>query len=103
MANSIRMRARASDGVVEVKALIKHEMETGLRKDSSTGELIPAHYIQEVMAEVNGEPVMTALWGPGVSKNPYLAFQYKGGSGDTVKLSWTDNEGMSDSSETRVR
>lgn len=33
---SIKIRAKAKNGVVTVKALISHKMETGLRKDKKT-------------------------------------------------------------------
>lgn len=102
--SSIKIRAKASDDLVTVKALMKHPMETGLRKDSKTGEKIPAHFIQEVVCETKGETVMTAMWGPSVSKNPYLSFKYKGGAkGDTLKISWVDNQGESDSLEATVK
>ena len=48
--STIKMRPKESNGVVTVKALIKHPMETGQRKDKKTGDLIPAHFIQEVHA-----------------------------------------------------
>ncbi|MFQ5644411.1 MAG: thiosulfate oxidation carrier complex protein SoxZ [Thiogranum sp.] len=100
---SIKIRAKVSDGITTVKALVKHPMETGQRKDKKTGKLIPAHFIQEVTCEHNGNAVMTALWGPAVSKNPYLSFKFKGaGKGDTLKLSWVDNKGEKDSAETQV-
>jgi sulfur-oxidizing protein SoxZ len=102
MASSIKVRARASDGVVTVKMLISHPMETGLRKDKKTGKPIPAHFIQEVVAKVNGNTVMTALWGGGVSQNPYLSFKYDGAAGDKLALSWVDNQGQSDSIDTTV-
>lgn len=101
---SIKMRANAKDGVTTVKALISHPMETGSRKDSKTGKPIPAHFIQEVVCEYGGAAVMTAHWGPAVSKNPYLSFRFAGGkAGDTIKLSWSDNKGESDSSETTIK
>lgn len=100
---SIKVRAKAQGGVTTVKCLISHPMETGQRKDSKTGKLIPAHFIQEVMAEHNGSNVMTALWGPAISKNPYLSFKFSGGNaGDTLKISWVDNKGNSDSTETTI-
>ena len=100
---SIKIRAKMSDGVTTVKALVKHSMETGLRKDKKTGKLIPAHFIQEVICEHKGNVVMTALWGPAISKNPYLSFKFKGASkGDTLKLSWVDNKGDKDATETQI-
>ena len=59
---SIKIRAKAKDGVTTVKTLISHPMESGLRKDSKTGELIPAHHVTEVTAEHKGSTVMTGNW-----------------------------------------
>lgn len=101
---SIRIRANITGDATEVKALMSHPMETGLRKDAKTGEKIPAHFIKEVTAEHKGKAVMVAHWGVAVSKNPYLSFKFKGGkAGDTVKISWVDNKGASDSDETTIK
>jgi sulfur-oxidizing protein SoxZ len=97
MAKSIKIRAKAQKGTVTVKALMNHPMETGLRKNKKTGKLIPAHHITEVTAESGGKTVMTAVWGGAISKNPYLSFKYPGGKGDSLTLSWIDNQGNSDS------
>ena len=104
MAGEIRIRAKLVDGVAEVKTLMKHDMETGTRKDDKTGELVPAHYITVVSAELNGKPVMTANWGPAISKNPYFAFKIKGAkAGDVVKVTWEDNKGETASVETTLK
>lgn len=101
--SSIKMRAKASDGVTTIKALISHPMDTGLVKDKKTGKPIPAHFIQEVVCKHGDKTVMTAQWGAAISKNPYLSFKFKGGNaGDKVSLSWTDNKGNSDSSEASI-
>jgi len=101
--SSIKLRVKAKDGVVVVKALIKHPMETGLRKDKKTGEKIPAHFIKEVVITANGTEVMSADWNFSISKNPYLSFSYKGAAGDKVKLTWTDNQEKTDSIEAEVK
>jgi sulfur-oxidizing protein SoxZ len=76
-------------------------MESGLRRDPETNELVPAHYITDVVAEHNGEVVLTAYWGTAVSKNPYVAFSFSGAvAGDKVVVRWNDNTG--DSSETEA-
>ena len=36
--STIKIRAKESKGAVTVKALMKHPMETGQRKDKKTGE-----------------------------------------------------------------
>jgi len=103
--SSIKMRATiGDDGVTTVKVLISHPMDTGLEKDKKTGNLIPAHFIQEVVCDHNGTNVMTAEWGPAISKNPYLSFRFKGAkAGDTIKLNWVDNKGNSDSDEATIQ
>ena len=100
--STIKMRAKASGDMTTVKALISHPMESGQRKDKN-GEKIPAHFISEVVCSLNGAHVMTAQWGPAVSKNPYLSFRVRGAkSGDSLKLSWVDNMGKSDETETSI-
>ena len=101
--STIKMRSKESNGVVTVKALIKHPMETGQRKNKKTGDMIPAHYIQEVHSKANGKDVITIHWGPAVSKNPYLTFKYKGNKGDDVEISWVDNQGNKDTKIGKVK
>ena len=101
---SIKIRAKAKDGVTTVKTLISHPMDSGLRKNSKTGKLIPAHYVTEVTAEHNGNQVMNANWAGGISKNPYLSFKFTGAApGDSIKISWVDNMGKSDSAEAKIK
>lgn len=95
--STIKLRAKESKGIVTVKAIIKHPMETGQRKNKKTGEKIPAHFIQQVICKANNNEVITINWGPAVSKNPYLTFAYMGSKGDVVELAWEDNQGNKDS------
>lgn len=104
MAGSIKMRARKDGDGVTVKALITHPMETGRRQDRDSGEIVPAHFIQRVVCEYRGEKVFEAYWGTGVSKNPFVAFQFDGGEkGSKITLTWVDNLGQSGSHEEQIR
>jgi sulfur-oxidizing protein SoxZ len=104
MGKQIKIRAKLKGDVAEVKALMPHDMETGFRRNPDTNELVPAHYITDVVAEINGEVVLTAYWGPAVSKNPYVAFSISGAaSGDTIKMHWADNKGDSSEIETTLK
>ena len=104
MAKSIKLRAKAKDGVATVKALISHPMETGLRKDKKSGQPIPAEFIQEVVCESGGKTVLSAQWGSAISKNPFLSFKFSGAkSGDSIKISWVDNKGNSDSIDSKIK
>ena len=101
---SIKIRAKAKEDVTTVKTLISHPMESGQRKDSKTGKLIPAHHVTEVTAEHKGKPVMIAYWGGAISKNPYLSFKFKGAAaGVSIKISWVDNMGKGDSAEAKIK
>ncbi|OFZ69022.1 MAG: thiosulfate oxidation carrier complex protein SoxZ [Betaproteobacteria bacterium RBG_16_56_24] len=94
MAEAMKMRATMEGDVVDVKVLIQHEMETGLRKDAKTEKLIPAHFINQVIATLNGKTVLDAQWGGGIAKNPFLGFKIKGGKpGDKVGVNAVDNLG----------
>ena len=93
MADPMKIRARMDGDKVDVRVLMSHEMETGQRKDAK-GAVIPAWFITNVTATNNGKVVLSAEWGPAVSKNPFLAFKFSGGKvGDKVAITWTDNHG----------
>lgn len=100
MAEPMKIRATMAGDVADVKVLMNHPMETGQRKDAKTGKLVPAHFIQEVVATLNGKPVLTANMGGAISKNPYLGFKVKGAkAGDKINVSWTDNTGDKNSAD----
>jgi sulfur-oxidizing protein SoxZ len=93
MADPMKIRATMAGDKVEVKILMAHEMETGQRKDAK-GEVVPAHFIQNVTATCNGKTVLSAQWGTAVSKNPFLSFRFAGGKpGDKIVITWVDNKG----------
>jgi len=103
MAEPMKIRASMAGNAAEVKCLMNHPMETGLRKDAKTGAVVPAHHITNVTATLNGKPVLDAQWGGGISKNPYLAFKVAGAkSGDTVVVNWVDNTGDKNSAEAKI-
>lgn len=93
MGNPMRIRANASGDVVEVKVLMRHDMETGQRKDAS-GTAVPAHFIQSLVAKCNDKVVLDAQMGTSISKDPFLSFKFKGGAkGDKITITWNDNKG----------
>ena len=102
MADPMKIRATMAGDKVVVKVLMAHEMETGQRKDSA-GKTIPAWFIQNVTATHNGKTVLTAQWGPAVSKNPFLEFRFSGGkAGEKVVVTWIDNKGDKRSDEATI-
>jgi sulfur-oxidizing protein SoxZ len=102
MADPMRIRAQVSGDKATVRVLMSHEMETGQRKDSA-GKLIPAWFIQEVSVAHNGKTVMTAQWGPAVSKNPFMQCVVRGAkAGDKITVNWVDNKGDKRTDEATV-
>ncbi len=98
----IRVSAAAKKGeVIEVKTLITHPMETGLRKDGA-GNLIPRHIVNAFSATFNGKPVMSVKLEPAVSANPYLSFFLKVEESGTLKFTWTDDSKESWSVESKI-
>jgi len=98
----MKMRATLAQGVTEIRVLMTHPMETGQRKDPE-GKLVPMHFIQNLTVKVNGKPVIEAQTSQAVSRNPVFSFRLKGGAkGDKIEVSWLDNHGESNSTETAV-
>jgi sulfur-oxidizing protein SoxZ len=99
-----KIRARLKDGLIMVKVLMRHPMETGSRKDPATGKPVARHFIREVICEHNDKPVLSLDWGWGVSSDPYLAFEIKDGQeGDTITVRWVDNNEQSGLLTTKVK
>jgi sulfur-oxidizing protein SoxZ len=102
MADPMKIRASVVGDSTEVKVLMSHEMETGLRKDSA-GKPIPAWFIQTVSVAHNGKTVLSAQWGPAVAKNPFMSFKFKGGAkGEKVQVTWIDNKGEKRTDEATI-
>jgi sulfur-oxidizing protein SoxZ len=102
MPDPMRIRAQAAGDKTTVRVLMSHEMETGLRKDAA-GKTIPAWFIQDISASLNGRPIMQAQWGPSVSKNPFMQFVVKGAkAGDKIAVTWKDNKGETRTDEAVV-
>ena len=93
MSIKIRMRGKSKGGVAEIKALIKHPMESGARMNKKTGKPYPAKFIDMVEVSVNGSKAVDAQWSGAVSANPYMGVKVKANKGDEVTVSLTDNTG----------
>lgn len=105
MASPMRIRATTEQGgVIDVKVLMRHAMETGQRKGPD-GKVIPAWYIETVEAKIGDKVVFTALFGPAVSKDPFLNFKLKGSAkaGDELVVTWKDNKGESRTDKTAIK
>ena len=102
MSDPMKIRAGLKGDVADVRVLMNHPMETGQRKDSS-GNVIPMHFIQEIAVRLNGKTVIDAQISQAVSRNPVFSFRVKGAkAGDKLEISWLDNKGVRNSTETAL-
>lgn len=103
MSGSHKLRVKRDGEGAQVKMLLRHPMETGVRKDPGSGKLIPRHFIQELRCERNGKTILSTNWGWGISKNPFLSFRLRQAqAGDLIRVLWKDNLGKEDSIEVEV-
>ena len=103
MKDTIKLRVRLDGELAQVKCLVSHPMETGLRKDAVTGQLIPRHHITQLTFANTGNTVMVANCSTAVARNPYFDFNVRGvAPGDRFSVTWEDTEGERDSLEIEV-
>src|SRR5262252_1735664 len=77
---------------IDVKTLVSHVMETGLRKDAS-GNLIPRMIINTFSCELNGAFVFGCDLESAVTANPYFELKSKPTESGTSKVTTGYDEG----------
>jgi sulfur-oxidizing protein SoxZ len=98
----MKIRAVMQGEVTDVRVLMQHPMETGLRKDAK-GEIVPLHFIQNVVVTHNGRTVLDAQWSQAISRNPFLGLRLRNAkAGDRIGVTWIDNKGEKGSEEATV-
>jgi sulfur-oxidizing protein SoxZ len=93
--NTIRIAApdRARPGqVMELKAMIRHPMETGYRRDRY-GEQIPRDILKRFECRYNGEVVFAAEFFPAVAADPFLTFYTTATESGTLEFRWFGQDG----------
>ncbi|GEM88241.1 thiosulfate oxidation carrier complex protein SoxZ [Meiothermus granaticius] len=92
-------KPKAGD-VFKLQVVAQHPMEPGTRKDEQ-GNLIPAHYIDQVDVYFEGQKVSAILPEPGVSANPLFGLEFQAGQAGTFNIKLKDNKG--DTGEASVK
>ena len=88
--------------VITIKTLIKHKMESGQRRDSQTGEVIPRKIINKFTCYFADQEVFSADIDPGLSSNPYIEFSCKVPVSGTFKFVWVDDDGSEYSTKKKI-
>lgn len=89
----VSMPAQAARGeILEIKALIRHPMETGYRVDSR-GQPIRRHIVQRFTVAYDGEEVFRMDLTQGVAANPFIAFSTVATRTGELVFAWEDDRG----------
>jgi sulfur-oxidizing protein SoxZ len=88
-----RIPAKAKKGeIIEIKAQITHDMETGQRKDAA-GKVIPRRIIKKFVATWNDDVIVSGDWNTAMSANPFVVFYAKASQSGKIKLAYHDDNG----------
>jgi sulfur-oxidizing protein SoxZ len=80
--------------IVEIKALIRHPMESGHRR-GARGEVIARDIITRFECRYAGALVFAADYHPGISANPLITFYIRAAQSADLEFKWTDQHGQS--------
>ncbi|MBD3796505.1 MAG: thiosulfate oxidation carrier complex protein SoxZ [Campylobacterales bacterium] len=79
--------------IVKVNFMVMHPMETGMRKDKKTGQIVPADYINSIKFEYNGKVITNMTVWESISANPVFTINMKIEGKGELKVTFTDNAG----------
>jgi len=93
--NGIRLSvpSTAAPGeVIQVKAMIQHDMESGYRRDQM-GQRIPQDILKHFECFYAGRRVFHVELNPGVAANPFFSFYTRAIASGDLEFRWTDQHG----------
>ncbi len=82
--------ARAGE-VVEIRTLMEHPMETGLRQEG--GRAVPRDMLVRMIVRVNGETALEAEFRNGTAANPFHVFHLRIERTSEIEYIWMDEAG----------
>jgi len=98
----VNVPATAKRGeVIEIKALVRHAMETGFRR-TQLGEVIPRDIIRQFVCTYNGVEIMRAEFHPAIAANPLFAFTTVATESGTIAFRWTGDKGLVVTASTEI-
>ena len=90
----INVPATARRGeIIEIKALISHEMESGFRR-TQLGALIARDIITQFVCTYDGAEIFRAEFHPAIAANPFIAFSTVATVSGTIAFKWTGDNGF---------
>jgi sulfur-oxidizing protein SoxZ len=84
--------AAAKGEILQIKALISHQMETGLRRDDQ-GDVIPRKIINKFVCRYNDDVVFGVDLHEAVAANPYIEFYLRATESGRLEFVWEEDGG----------
>jgi sulfur-oxidizing protein SoxZ len=84
--------AAAKGEILQIKALISHQMETGLRRDDQ-GDVIPRKIINKFVCRYNDDVVFGVDLHEAVAANPYIEFCLRATESGRLEFVWEEDGG----------
>ena len=78
--------------IIEIKALVRHAMETGFRR-TQLGAVIPRDIIRQFVCLYNGVEIFRAELHPSIAANPLLTFTTVATESGTIEFRWSGDNG----------
>jgi sulfur-oxidizing protein SoxZ len=80
--------------IMEVTVRLDHPMESGIRKNTITGQTLPRFYVKQMEVFYGPKKVSWMELTPGVSHKPMIKFKLAAGRGGRLKVRITNNRGQ---------
>jgi len=80
------------DEIVEIKTMISHRMETGLRTDAQ-GDPIPRRIINKMTCSRDGRLIFAADLSPAIAASAYLTFYMVARASGALEFTWHEDGG----------
>jgi sulfur-oxidizing protein SoxZ len=96
----MKLKAKAKDGIVEVKGMIKHEM---LSYQEAERKKVPTNFLTHIIGTVGSDTVFEMSVSQFVSKDPFLKFNFKGAAGDVIVVKSVDLAGEKSEAKVAVK
>jgi sulfur-oxidizing protein SoxZ len=84
--------AAAKGEIVQIRSLISHQMETGLRHDDK-GDVIPRKIINKFFCRYNDVVVFSVDLHEAVAANPYIEFYLRATESGRLEFLWEEDGG----------
>jgi len=100
MAKKMKIKAKAKNGVVKVKAMFTSLMAD---REEAVKKGIKASYIKYIVAKVNDVIVYEVSMSGFMSENPLLKFKFNGKKGDKIIFTSIDNNGKEQTGKKKIK